>query len=162
MNMNVSSAIAALQKKARAEQRVGGGEVLEEALDDLVRSPERIGDHDHLVGSALARARTKVHRRRRLAPVVARIDEQPEAPATDSVLTVTPITTDNESHELIEVRDLIERSSLPARDRGYLRLVSTGFDARDIASLEELPLSQVRVRMSRAHRRARELWKEAA
>jgi DNA-directed RNA polymerase specialized sigma24 family protein len=160
MNSNVTSAIAALQGQALNEYRVVDGEVLEEALDDLVRNPSRTGDTKHLIGSAIARARTKVFRRHRLAPIVGRIDEQPE-PEEDSGFVITPRTTDEPAHDLIEARDAVARSDLPARDRNYLHLISNGFDARDLADLERAPLGTIRVRVTRAQARAREMWAAA-
>lgn len=150
MDIGTIGAVKALQDRCSREQRQNLGEVLEEALDDLVRNPDRPGDPDFLAGSAVARARTKLKRRAEIAPTVPL--EKVSEPATG----------DSAKHEAMLARDAIERSDLTARDRHYLRLVAAGADSREIAELEGVAVSLARVRLSRARNRARRVWKEAA
>jgi hypothetical protein len=162
MKRDVASAILALQRRTLNEFRVREAEVLEQALCDLVRSPERIGDPDHLIGSSIARARTKLARRDKLAPIVARIDEQCDEDEPTQGRVVTPSTNDRPAHELIFARDTLLRGEISAQDLRYLTLVSTGLDAPEIAALDHESLPRVRVRLSRARARARGLWSTVA
>jgi hypothetical protein len=162
MQSNVASAILALQKRTLNEFRVRDAEILEEALCDLVRNPERIGDTDHLIGSSIARARTKVARRDSIAPIVARIDEQLGENDPTHGAVITPSTHDRLAHELIFARDTLLRGEISAQDQRYLTLVSTGFDASEIAALDHESVPRVRVRLSRARARARGLWSAVA
>jgi hypothetical protein len=150
MNKGTIGAIRALQDRCSRERRKNVGEVLEEALDDLVRNPNRDGDPDFLAGSAVARARTKLKRRAEIAPSVPL--ENVSEPATD----------DRGKHEVLMAKDAVERSGLTAKDRCYLRLVATGAGSREIAELEGVAVSLARVRVSRAHSRARRIWADAA
>lgn len=160
MHTNVISAIEALQKRALREQRIHEGDVLEEALADLVRKPHRSADAHHLAGSAVARARTKVHRRAALAPVVVAMDAL-EADTDHRGYAHVPMTDDRSAHELIEVRDALDRTTISPRDRSYLVLAELGFSARDIATLEGVRAETAEVRLSRTHSRARAIWAAA-
>lgn len=161
VHTNVISAIEALQIRALREQRIHEGDVLEEALADLVRSPHRSADPRHLAGSALARARTKVHRRATLVPLVAAAESLPDADTEPKAYAHVPLTDDESAHALIEVRDALHRSDMAPRDRGYLRLASQGYSARDIAGLEGVRPETAEVRLSRTHSRARAAWAAA-
>jgi len=150
MNIGTICAVMALQDRCSHEQRQNVGEVLEEALDDLVRNPDRQGDPNFLAGSAVARARTKLNRRAEIAPTVPL--EKVSEPAID----------DSAKHEAVLARDAVERGGLTARDRHYLHLVAAGADSREIAELEGVAVSLARLRVCRARHRARRVWQEAA
>jgi len=166
MHPNVAQAITNLQRRAQSECRVREGDVLEEALDDLVRNPDRSNDPEHLAGSAIARAKTKLQRRAELAPVTRELDHPEEVERSREHLSLRlgpfPSATDHASHQLLMARDAIARSGLSARDRAYLRLVSGGLEAADIAAGCDEPVPLARVRLSRARSRAREIWRQAA
>jgi len=161
VHTNVISAIEALQVRALREQRAYEGDVLDEALADLIRSPERSADPKHLAGSAVARARTKVHRRATLVPLVAAVEAPPDTESDHKTYAHVPTTDDRSAHEFIEVHDALDRSSISGRDRGYLRLAGRGYSARDIAALEGVRSKTAEVRLSRAHSRARAAWAAA-
>lgn len=150
MNEEILGAVAALQGRCSRERRQYDGEVLEEALDDLVRNPQRRGEPDYLAGSAVARARTKLRRRAEIAPCV----------SLEKVAGL--VVDDNGKHEAIMARDVVDRISLPSRDRRYLHLVAAGAESREIAEHEGVSLPLARVRLSRARKRVRESWKAAA
>jgi|SRR6478672_5420808 len=166
MHPNVAKAIEVLQLRTLRERRSREGEILEEALDDLVRNPERDNDPEHLARSAVARARTKLQRRAEIAPVTRELDRPDEEEGLRERLSLRlgpmPSSTDNASHQLLMARDAIARSGLSKRDRAYLRLISDGFEASDIAADYDEPLPLVRVHLSRARNRAREFWQQAS
>lgn len=156
MNSNAISAIEALQADTSRELRQPEGEVLEEALGDLVRNPDRSADPKHQAGSAIARARTKVMRRRKLLGPVLRLDADPTAP-TAQLPVERPATVDDVAkHDELLDRDALERG-LSSRDLFLLDLVGRGFTASEIAELESIDPARIRVRVSRARARARKL-----
>lgn len=166
MHPNVAKAIEVLQYRTLKESRAREGEIFEEALDDLVRNPSRNNDPEHLVRSAIARAWTKQQRRAEIAPITRELDRPDEEEGRRKRLSLRlgpmPSSTDHASHQLLMARDAIARSGLSERDRAYLRLISGGFEASDIAAVYDEPLPLVRVHLSRARSRAREIWQQAA
>jgi DNA-directed RNA polymerase specialized sigma24 family protein len=154
MHKNAVSAIEALQGRALAVSRQDRGEVLEEALSDLVRSPDRDSDAEHQAGSAVARAGTKVKRRKDLVGPMIRLDAPADAPAVQLPPQQLPVVDDATKHELILVNDALERA-LSEQDRCLLDLTGLGFTAAEIAELESIDPARIRVRLSRARARAR-------
>lgn len=154
MHKNAVSAIEALQRRALAVSRQDRGEVLEEALSDLVRSPNRDSDAEHQAGSAVARAGTKVKRRKDLLGPVFRLDAPADAPAAQLFLQRPPVVDDTAKYELILIKDALNRE-LSEEDRSLLDLTGLGFTAAEVAELESMDPARIRVRLSRARARAR-------
>jgi hypothetical protein len=154
MHENVIGAIEALQGRVVSTTRHGDGEVLEEALSDLVRNPERESDVDHQTGSAVARARTKLKRRRNLIGPIAQLDASSDGPASHRPLPKPPVVDDSDKHKAIFVEDALARG-LSRKDRTLLDLVDAGFTATELAEIAAVNPSRIRVRLSRARARAR-------
>lgn len=155
MHKNAVSAIEALQGRALAASRQDKGEVLEEALSDIVRNPDRDSDAEHQSGSAVARARTKVKRRRDILGPVIRLDAPAGAPAQQLPPPQPPTIDDVAKQEAILIKDALDRG-LSESDRDLLDLASLGFTAAEIADVEATDPARIRVRLSRARTRARQ------
>lgn len=156
MHSNAVSAIQALQGRALAASQQDEGEVFEEALSDLVRNPNRDSDADHQAGSAVARARTKVKRRRDLLGPLIRLDAPGDAPVGQMAPPQPPLVDDVAKHDAILARDALARR-LSEKDRALLDLTSVGFTAAELAELEATDPARIRVRLSRARARARRI-----
>jgi DNA-directed RNA polymerase specialized sigma24 family protein len=164
MHPNLAQAIEVLQLRTMKEPRARENAILEEALDDLVRNPDRDHDPEYLARSAVARARTKHKRRAEIAPVTRELDRPDEGESLRERLSLhlgpMPSSTDHASHQLLMARDTIARSGLNERDLAYLRLVSAGLETSDIAAVYDEPVSVVQVRLSRARSHVREIWQQ--
>ncbi len=125
-------------------------EQAEEALSELVRHPDREGHPLRLAQNALSNARKKLDRRAALQ----------ERHLRSLTFGVERQQSEDLAHLVVELSDLLRQGA--ARDREILGLAAVGLDSEQIAVVLELPEPRVRERLSRARRRARATWAEAA
>jgi hypothetical protein len=149
-----AQAVAALQElTSQAESRSYLlTERYEEALNDLVRNPNRPGARDELIKVAVANARKKLARRAERAPL----------PATPTVEIVaeTAIRYSTPPPESASPAPWVDR--LRPRSRRLLGLTALGFPPRELALLENLTPQQTWVALSRARTEGRVCLLEAA
>lgn len=114
------------------------GRRYDEALDDLLRQPERRGDPRMLAQGALRNAAKKIDRRNQIALIEPVGDRLPEVSLEPEDVTELPVW----------FRDLA------APDRVALGLIALGFGPAAAAQQLELPAERFRVRLFRARSRA--------
>jgi hypothetical protein len=114
------------------------GRRYDEALDDLLRQPERHGDPRVLAQGALRNAAKKIDRRNQIALIEPVGDRLPEVLFEPEVATEVPAWF----------------RGLAAPDRAALGLVALGFGPAAAAQQLDLPAERFRVRLFRARSRA--------
>lgn len=147
-------AVATLQGYAhRAESRnYILAERYEEALNDLVRNPGRVGNPAELVDAALTNARQKLAHRGRAMP----------RPATPTLAALEPLGVLGVVAEVAPEESPSWPDALKPRTRRLLGLTALGYKPRDIAALENIAPATVWVALSRARAEARLLVELAA
>jgi DNA-directed RNA polymerase specialized sigma24 family protein len=157
MTEDVTAAVLRLQtslmhgrlKPWRAEQT-------EEALNGLLKHPNRTGNPYHLERNALSEARKKLQRRDQLlGEHMAEIDVMAE---TGSLTEAS----DGDGYDVLrsDVIDSVRRTSSEP-DRKILAVALGGGSARDVAEAIGIPYDAAKVRLSRARQRARTAWQGA-
>jgi hypothetical protein len=124
---------------------------LDRALDELVAHPDRVGDPAKLADAAWGNAGKVVRARNAVTKTTADDLDDHAAPSVDHVDLL-----------LFEVCDVIRRSSLGDRDRAIISMLIVGGDADDVAAVFRSSVTQSRVWVSRARRRARAAWLAAS
>jgi len=166
---DVVEAIAVLQRRCRRQGRNNPywNERIERALDDLVAHPDRIGNPYHLARNALSNAGHLLDRRQELCQISLagdlctldaicdlasrhaerRVPSRPRSATADDA----PV------QSAIGLRLQLDRSPLSAADRWLLGKLADGTTSAELAEQLDVPAPRVRVRISHARRRAREL-----
>ncbi|MGB9894275.1 MAG: helix-turn-helix transcriptional regulator [Candidatus Saccharicenans sp.] len=120
---------------------------IDRALDQLSRNPNKTGDPEKMVRSALGNAATVLKNRKN------KCFEEQHGPGE-----VFFSSLDEAGHISIEVRDFLNHPSLSKSDREILFYLMEDKDAREIAKTKGISVNLARVHISRVRARARKLW----
>lgn len=117
--MQTSTQLAVQTAQSRLDRTTSGykQDLLDLALDELLRQPDREGDPEHLLGNALANSRKHLRRRRAIAPVTTYGDARDLATLADADAdagTVDPVPV------LIDALDWLQRARLTKAERTAL------------------------------------------
>ncbi|MGW7314630.1 hypothetical protein [Streptomyces sp. NPDC054865] len=147
----VEGAIFALQKRALATCDTYELDRIDRALDELLRNPsDAATPTDYRVRSAMGHAYEALERRKAIAPSISLGAEHSHRGAVDQAYTAI---------ELFEW--LRADPGIPQSQRVVLLALAHGDDAESLATRDGLALSRARERISRARKRARQLWAES-
>jgi hypothetical protein len=113
--MQTSTQLAVQTAQSRLDRTTSGykQDLLDLALDELLRQPNREGDPEHLLGNALANSRKHLRRRRAIASVTAYGDAQ-------DLVTLADAGTVDSLPVLIEALDWLQRARLTQAERTAL------------------------------------------
>ena len=169
MTNDVVEAIAVLQRRCCSQGRNSPywNERIERALDDLVAHPDRIGNPYHLARNALSNAGHLLDRRQgvcqiSLAGDLCTLDAMCDLASRNADRRIPcrprPATTDDAPvQSAVDLRLHLDRSPMSAGDRWVLGKLADGMTSAELAELLDVPAPRLRVRISHARRRAREL-----
>ncbi|MGB8946486.1 MAG: hypothetical protein WCD21_40570 [Streptomyces sp.] len=145
----VEGAIFALQQSALTTFDTYQLDRIDRALDELLRNPtDESTPTDYRVRSAMGHAYEVLERRKAIAPCTSLSAEATEIEATD------------QGYVLVETLEWLRtQPGIPQNQRALLQDLAHGEDAESLACREELPAARVRERISRARKRAHQLWK---
>ncbi len=142
------SAIVSLQRRALRSRESYTIDVVDRALDEIVRNYDNPKPAPWQVRSALANAAKVVRGRREVvAPVDFRDERGSQPGVTDAEL------------ELVDVRDWLDRTpALSDTQRRLLVRIADGDDAVELAADSGVPIPRMRERIARARSRARQAY----
>ena len=122
-------------------------DVLDRALDEIVRNPDNPSPYLWQVRSARANAAKVVQARREVVTLDTSGEDEPSV--------VEDAATTDTGYGVVEIREWLRTSSrLTEPDRTLLTAVADGQDSEHLAEVLELPVQRVRERLSRARKRA--------
>lgn len=142
-------AIVTLQSRALSSRESYTIDVLDRALDEVVRNYDNPKPHQWQVRSALANA-AKVVQFRGHTVTPASFDDADNSPRLATV---------DEKFALFELRDWLERTpAVSSEERLLLIGLAEGEDASRLAQERGVPVQRMRERISRARTRARHAY----
>jgi hypothetical protein len=145
MHQNVTIAVARLQLRRRRVRGSFAVEQAEEAMDLLLRNPERSAAPPILMRNALTEARRKLLKRQQL------LTEYHEMVEAGGVVASAAGIVGYELKEFI-------KDDVRTADAPLLKVALAGGSAEEIARVQSIPIQRARERLSRARARAHELW----
>jgi DNA-directed RNA polymerase specialized sigma24 family protein len=159
---DVIAAVAILQRACLSSkgQESYWAERYEFALDDLLRTPGRLGPPAHLVRNALSNASKKQARRQEVAAITQLPHGRTGQDGVEQA-GVEPSTSDELEHLAVEIADCLNRASLRHPDRQVLALLMRGGTAGEVAARRGISLSLARVQVTRTQHRAGAAWQAA-
>jgi DNA-directed RNA polymerase specialized sigma24 family protein len=133
-------------------------DVLERAMDEIVRNPDNPKPAAWQVRSAIANASKIVKQRRQQAPSASLDVERGVADVLSPGALADPV----DGHAEMMCREWLRTADgLTCRDRRLLLALYSGFDAVMIAAADDRPVERVREQISRARGSARGLYEHA-
>jgi hypothetical protein len=148
MHTSTEVAVKAAQSRRRSTPSGYEQDLYDQALDELLRQPDRDGDPERLLANAIANARKRFRRRQEIAPVVS---YGGPVGLVDLFFPGEP----DHGPGVIDALEWLGSAPLTRSEQTALMLEAHGFDAPFVAAGTSLTVNAARQRLTRARSSAR-------